>query len=55
MTPDPIKGKLQELCPDVMELKFGCEIRWTYKDSTSLGRFIGINDVGDYSVELRTV
>jgi hypothetical protein len=23
---DPIKAKLQELCPDVMELKFGCEI-----------------------------
>lgn len=23
---DPIKAKIQELCPDLMELKFGCEI-----------------------------
>lgn len=23
---DPIKAKIQELCPDVMELKFGCEV-----------------------------
>jgi hypothetical protein len=23
---DPIKAKIQELCPDVMELKFGCQL-----------------------------
>jgi hypothetical protein len=23
---DPIKAKIIELCPDVMELKFGCEV-----------------------------
>jgi hypothetical protein len=23
---DPIKTKIQELCPDVMELKFGCDV-----------------------------
>jgi hypothetical protein len=27
MTSDPIKAKIQELCPDVMELKFGCEVK----------------------------
>lgn len=26
MTTDPVKAKIQELCPDVMELKFGCEV-----------------------------
>lgn len=26
MKPDPIKAKIQELVPEVMELKFGCEI-----------------------------
>src|ERR1700690_3922830 len=25
---DKIKKRLQELCPDVMELKFGCELKW---------------------------
>lgn len=25
---DPIKQRIQELCPDVMELKFGCEVRF---------------------------
>jgi hypothetical protein len=29
MKPDPVKEKIQSLCPDVMELKFGC----MYKDA----------------------
>lgn len=24
---DPIKAKIVELCPDIMELKFGCEVK----------------------------
>lgn len=24
---DPIKARIQELCPDVMELKFGCKVK----------------------------
>lgn len=27
MKPDPIKAKIQELCKDVMELKFGCVLQ----------------------------
>lgn len=27
---DPVKAKIQELVPEVMELKFGCEVRKTF-------------------------
>lgn len=32
---DPVKQKIHELCPDVLELKFGCEVLWKMADETA--------------------
>lgn len=50
---DPVKAKIQEMCPDIMELKFGCEviIKWQTNPKVSgvlFRTFLnGENDVVD--------
>lgn len=29
---DPIKQRIQELCPEILQLKFGCEVMYRYEN-----------------------